>query len=202
MDENPSIGRGAGIVATALGCACYGMNFWLRTAAVHRHLISVTGLMSLAACAAGPNPAQGPAADTATAVPAEIGMDLATPAKLTSMVWGEEDGNDALQTPIVIDGGNDLGPVVTTLALGEEEDGGGTQVSTMALGEEDAPWPPITSLWHGEEEGGGGTMISDEPIDLSEDQGIEGQPDGLVQVSPDQLASVAEIMTTLRLSRA
>jgi hypothetical protein len=82
-------------------------------------------------------------------------------------------------------------PSLTTLAWGEEEDGGGTVVTTMAIGEEDGHGPVVTTMAIGEEEDGGGTMIEDQPLDLPELQG------SLVQPS----SSVADIMAHLRLSQ-
>ncbi|CAN1521985.1 hypothetical protein MCELHM10_01127 [Paracoccaceae bacterium] len=67
-------------------------------------------------------------------------------------------------------------PSLTTLAWGEEEDGGGTVVSTMAIGEE---------------EDGGGTMIEDEPIIMPDPHSFLGEPS----------SSVADIMARLRLSQ-
>lgn len=82
-------------------------------------------------------------------------------------------------------------PSLTTLAWGEEEDGGGTVVTTMAIGEEDGHGPVVTTMAIGEEEDGGGTMIEDQPLDLPELHG------SLVQPS----SSVADIMARLRLSQ-
>lgn len=163
------------------------------------HLISVSGLLSLAACAAGPERAIGTAADPSVTAPAEIGIIASGPGAVTSTVRGEEDG-DLASPPVTIGDVTPPFPTITSMVHGEEE-GGGTQVSTMALGEEDAPWPPITSLAHGEEEGGGGTMISDEPIDLSELRGLDARSSVSDLVSLDQVFSVAMIMAKLRQSQ-
>ena len=84
---------------------------------------------------------------------------------------------------------------LTTMAIGEEEDGGGTVVTTMAIGEEDGHGPVVTTLAIGEEEDGGGTIIEDQPLDVPDLQGSLAEP-----LFSDQLASVADIMARLRLS--
>ncbi len=130
-----------------------------------RRLIAASSVLSLAACVASPGPQTVPKATDGAAV---------VPAPST--VYPQR-------------------PNLTTLAWGEEEDGGGTMMTTMAIGEEDGHGPVITTLVHGEEEDGGGTMIDDMPVVLPEPQSFLVPPPAAQQIAP-----VAEIMARLRLS--